>query len=175
MSEIDAAQSLLPACTTETIREQHDGRVQIMQSDQTSSSFEEEETRAGRPVVLVIDDQPAILDMLSWMLSFHGYHPVCIANGQEALEWMKSALHTGQYPVAILLDLFMPVMSGARFLTSLRDHWNAPVPIPPIILLTVDKSNHDHLACSDVLLKPFHIKDLRESLKQIIGKAPASW
>jgi len=146
-----------------------------MQSIQTSPGFEEEEKRAERPVVLVIDDQPAILDMLSWMLSFHGYQPVCIANGQQALEWMKSALHTGQYPVVILLDLIMPGMNGARFLASLRDHWDAPVPIPPIILLTVDKSNHDHLACSDVLVKPFHIKDLRESLKQIIGKEPVSW
>jgi CheY-like chemotaxis protein len=154
--------------------QQHDGRVKVMQSIQTSTCFEEEEKRAERPVVLVIDDQPAILDMLSWMLSFHGYQAVCIANGQEALEWMKSALHTGQYPVVIILDLFMPVMNGAKFLACLRDHWNAPVPIPPIILLTVDKSNHDHLACSDVLLKPFHIKDLRESLKQIIGKEPVS-
>lgn len=174
MSEIDAARSLLPVWTTETIREQHDGRVKVMQSIQTSPCFEEEEKRAERPVVLVIDDQPAILDMLSWMLSFYGYQAVCTTNGQEALEWMKSALHTGQYPVVILLDLFMPVMNGTRFLASLRDHWNAPVPIPPIILLTVDRSNHDHLACSDVLLKPFHINDLRESLKQIIGKEPVS-
>jgi len=145
-----------------------------MQSIQTSPYFEEKE-RAQRPVVLVVDDQPAILDMLSWMLSFYGYQPVCIASGQEALEWMESALHTGQYPVVILLDLYMPVMNGARFLASLRDHWNGPVPIPPIILLTVDKSNHDHLACSDVLIKPFHINDLRERIQQITRKEPASW
>src|SRR6266699_2922451 len=79
--------------------QQHDGRVKVMQSIQTSPCFEEEEKRAEHPVVLVIDDQPAILDMLSWMLSFYGYQAVCTTNGQEALEWMKSALHTGQYPV----------------------------------------------------------------------------
>jgi CheY-like chemotaxis protein len=145
-----------------------------MQSIQALPCSEEEEKRVERPVVLVIDDQPAILDMLSWTLSFHGYQAVCIANGQEALEWMESALHTGQYPAVILLDLFMPVMNGARFLACLRDHWNAPVPIPPIILLTVDKSNHDHLACSDVLVKPFHINDLRQRLKKIIDKEAAS-
>ena len=146
-----------------------------MQSIQTSTRFEGEEKRAERPVVLVVDDQPAILDMLSWTLTFYGYQPVCIANGQEALEWMESAFDTGHYPVAILLDLYMPVMNGTRFLANLRDHWHAPVPIPPIILLTVDKSDHDHLACDDVLLKPFHLHDLHERLKQVIEKESAAW
>lgn len=146
-----------------------------MQLMQASASFEAEESKAERPVVLVVDDNPAILDMLSWMLHFHGYQPVCVANGQEALEWMKNALYTGQYPDAILLDLFMPVMDGAHFLLSLRDCWRDPVSLPPVILLTVDKSNHDHLACSDVLLKPFHIRDLCDRLKQVDRKGLASW
>jgi len=146
-----------------------------MQLMQATTSFEADGTGAERPVVLVVDDHPAILDMLSWMLYFHGYQPVCVANGQEALEWMKNALHTGQYPEAILLDLFMPVMDGTHFLLSLRDCWTNPVPIPPVILLTVDKSNHDHLACSDVLLKPFHIRDLCERLKRINRKELSSW
>jgi DNA-binding response OmpR family regulator len=139
-----------------------------MQLLESSTSFETEERGAGCPVVLVIDDQPAILDMLSWTLSLQGYQPVCAANGQEALEWIKSALQTGQYPVVILLDLYMPVMNGTRFLASLRALWDAPVPIPPIILLTVDKSDHKHLACDAVLIKPFHIRDLCEKLRLVI-------
>ena len=144
-----------------------------MQLIQTSTSFDEK--RAERPLVLVIDDQPAIQDMLSWMLFFNGYQTVCTTHGQEALEWMKNALHTGRYPAVILLDLFMPVMNGASFLNCLRAYWDAPTPIPPIILLTVDKSNHDDLACNDVLLKPFRMNDLSERLRRIIGKEPASW
>ena len=50
------------------------------------------DARAEGPVVLVIDDQPAILDMLAWTLAHQGYQPVCIANGQEALEWIKNTL-----------------------------------------------------------------------------------
>ena len=140
---------------------------------QLIQTFEEEKS-AERPVVLVIDDQPSILDMLSWMLHLQGYQPVCTTNGQEALEWMKNAVHAGQCPVAILLDLFMPVMDGTSFLTCLHADWNAPVPVPPTILLTVDKSNHDHLACDGVLLKPFHINDLCERLRQIIRKESVS-
>lgn len=123
-----------------------------------------------RPVVLVVDDQPSILEMLSWALYLQGYQPACAGGGQEALEWMENALRTGLYPTVILLDLLMPVMSGDKFLTRLRSCWNVSLPIPPVILLTVDKSNHDHLACNDVLLKPFHIKDLHERLSKIVQK-----
>jgi CheY-like chemotaxis protein len=146
-----------------------------MQLIQNSTTFAEEEKKAKRSIVLVIDNHPVILDMLSYMLYFEGYQPACTANGQEALAWIMNALPTGRYPAVILLDLYMPVMDGASFLSCLRAHWNASVPIPPIILLTVDKSNHDHLACSDVLLKPFHIHDLRERLDRITGKEAAVW
>jgi DNA-binding response OmpR family regulator len=138
-----------------------------MQLIQLSTSSGEKDNGAKRPVVLVIDDQPAILDMLSWTLSLQGYQPACTANGLEALEWIKKARQREQYPTVILLDLHMPVMNGTKFLTCLRDQWDAPVPIPPVILLTVDKSDHSHLVCNDVLLKPFHLRDLYEKLRLV--------
>jgi CheY-like chemotaxis protein len=139
-----------------------------MRQAQPSTLFLHANKREEHPVVLVVDDHPTIREMLSWMLSLQGYRPVCAANGQEALEWIKNSRGSEQYPAAILLDLLMPVMNGATFLTCLHAQWDAPLPIPPVILLTVDKSNHDNLACRSVLLKPFHIGDLYESLKQAI-------
>ncbi len=122
-----------------------------------------------RPVVLVIDDQPAIRDMLFWTLHFQGYHPVCLANGVEALEWIENALNTHQYPAAILLDLIMPLMNGRTFLTRLRDRWNTPDPLPPIILLSVDKNTRDDSGVYQVLLKPFHINELCACLKRVMA------
>ena len=127
------------------------------------------DARAERPVVLVIDDHPAILEMLDYTLALQGYQPVCIANGQEALAWIKNTLHRGRYPMVILLDLHMPVMNGTGFLAGLHTQWDAPVPIPPIILLTVDKSDHSHLGCNDVLIKPFRIRDLYEKLRLVVS------
>jgi CheY-like chemotaxis protein len=132
-----------------------------------ATSLSEIDHRTEPPLVLVIDDQPAIQDLLSWALKLHGYRPVCVANGREALVWMEEALCTRQYPAAIILDLLMPVMDGAEFLTCLRARMDAFVPIPPVILLTVDKSSHDDLACSQVLIKPFHIRDLYAHLKTL--------
>ena len=131
--------------------------------------YAKEQKSAQHPVVLVVEDQPAIREMIAWALRLKGYHPICTTNGQEALEWIEQARRNGEYPAVILLDLFMPVMNGSRFLAALRTRWDAPVPIPPVILLTVDKSNHDHLACDEVLIKPFHIQDLCESLKRVSG------
>ena len=139
---------------------------------QLSTTPGEKGKKTERPVVLVIDDQAAILEMLSWALTLHGYHPVCAVNGQEALAWIKYALQTGHYPVAILLDLLMPVMNGTGFLATLRTWWNAPVPIPPIILLTVDKNHYGDLGCDDVLIKPFHIHELYERLRRVAGRDP---
>ena len=130
-------------------------------------TYTEEKTAAQRPVVLLVEDQPAIREMIAWALQLKGYQVACTTNGQEALDWMERARRSGEYPTAILLDLFMPVMNGSRFLATLRTRWDEPTPIPPVILLTVDKSNHDHLACDDVLTKPFHIHDLCESLKRV--------
>jgi CheY-like chemotaxis protein len=131
------------------------------------ASLEERKTSAKRPLVLVVEDQPAIQDMIAWALHLKGYRSVGTTNGQEALEWIEQARQTGDYPVVILLDLFMPVMNGSTFLANLRTRWDAPLPIPPVILLTVDKSNHEHLACHEVLTKPFHIHDLCDSLRRV--------
>jgi CheY-like chemotaxis protein len=130
-------------------------------------TYTKEQTSTHRPIVLVVEDQPAIQDMLTWTLHLKGYQPVCTSNGQEALEWMEQAYKSGECPAVILLDLFMPVMNGSRFLATLRTRWTAPLPLPPVVLMTVEKSNHEHLACNAVLTKPFHIHDLCESLKRV--------
>lgn len=144
-----------------------------MQLLQTSAPAQKTNTDADQPLILVVDDQPAIRDVLYWMLHLHGYKPVCTGDGQEALAWMENAQRKGEYPAAILLDLLMPGMDGAMFLTSLRARWHVPDPIPPVILLTVEKSMHEELACTTVLRKPFHLKDLCESL-QLVTTMPGA-
>ena len=127
-----------------------------------------------RPLVLVIDDHAAVRDMLFWALQLWGYQPICVANGQEAMKWMGDASRVERYPAAILLDLLMPVMDGSKFLAHMRASWNAPLMPPPVILLTVDKSNHTSLACTDVLIKPFHLNDLCQLLKFLIKESNSS-
>jgi CheY-like chemotaxis protein len=124
-----------------------------------------------RPLVLIVDDHAAVRDMLFWALQLWGYHPICAANGQEAMEWMENAFSSGRYPAAILLDLLMPVVDGPKFLSRMRAHWHTSLPLPPVVLLTVDKSDHANLDCNDILIKPFHLKDLCDILKLLTNQA----
>ena len=141
-----------------------------MLQSQVSTSVTKEDKSAQGPLILVIEDHCATRKVLSCLLQLQRYHPVCVANGQEALEWIENAFQVQEYPDAILLDLLMPLMDGTRFLNWLRARWCAPVPLPPVILLTAHYGNHDHLACTDVLLKPFHIGDLLVRLERALNK-----
>src|SRR6266540_593987 len=89
-----------------------------------------------QPVVLVVDDNPAIRDMVSWALELDGYEPAEAAEGQEALDWMSNASREGRYPAVILLDLAMPGMNGHTFLERLRDQWgilSSTYPPPAVV------------------------------------------
>ena len=130
-----------------------------------------EDTRATRPLILIVEDDYATQEVLFYALSFYGYRAVCRANGQEALVWLEQTLRVGEYPQAILLDFVMPIMNGKAFLERLPRCWSAPTPIPPVILATVDPNHrYDELPCSKVLIKPFHMHELRECLKVITKK-----
>ncbi len=142
---------------------------------QTATHVNHEDERGGiPPLVLVVEDHAATQNVLSSVLDLQGYRVICTANGQEALEWLEQALQTEQRPALILLDLFMPVMNGADFLAGMRARWPGTEPIPPVILFTVDQSNHDDLACTEVLLKPFHIRDLLAKFKLVLGNKRTS-
>src|SRR5438067_7251407 len=93
--------------------------------------------RERHPIVLVVDDNPAIRDMVSWALELDGYEPAEVAEGQEALDWISNAAREGRYPAVILLDLAMPGMNGHMFLERLQDQWGllySVYPHPSIVV-----------------------------------------
>ena len=124
--------------------------------------------KKGRsPVVLVIDDNPAIRDMVAWSLEFDGYESVEAAEGQEALDWMLNAAREGRYPSVILLDLAMPGMDGKTFLERLHTQWEPMHPLPPIIVITAGTKGMDagSLGVEHVVVKPFHVRDLLDMIR----------
>ena len=140
----------------------------------SAAHFNHEDERAGSPLVLVVEDHAATQNVLASVLDLQGYRVACTANGQEALEWLAGAYQTDQRPAIILLDLFMPVMNGADFLATLRANWTDAEPMPPVILFTVDQGNHDDLECTEILPKPFHIRDLLAKLRSVLNNQPIS-
>jgi CheY-like chemotaxis protein len=73
-----------------------------------------EEAQAGK-TVLIVDDEPDIVNYLEMILQDHGYETLTAANGNEALELVKK-----EKPALVTLDISMPEASGTRFYKEVR-------------------------------------------------------
>ena len=67
--------------------------------------------------VLIVNDDPALLDATSFVIENEGMAVETARNGEEAL----ALLRTGRLPELVLLDLMMPVMNGWEFLTAVAN------------------------------------------------------
>lgn len=123
-----------------------------------------------RAVVLIVDDNPAIRDMVSWALELDGFEAAEVADGQEALAWMDNAAREGRYPAVVLLDLSMPQMDGDTFLQRLQVQWEKARPIPPVIIITAaqNASQQPHAHVSQVIIKPFHVRELLDAVRDLV-------
>ena len=77
--------------------------------------------------VMVVDDDPDVLEITQMVLEGSGHRVLTAANGAQALELLRKC---GAVPCLILLDLMMPVMDGWRFSEELeQDAALAPIPV----------------------------------------------
>src|SRR5262249_34241120 len=81
------------------------------------------------PVVMVIDDDPDILDAIALTLEVSGYQVVVAEHAERALEMLRGGLR----PALIILDLMMPGMDGWTFRATQRSG-PALAAIPVVIL-----------------------------------------
>ncbi len=102
----------------------------------------ESPTGAAMPTVLVVDDDPGILDMHCRMIQKTGRQTLTARNGREALHVLEHAR-----PALILLDLMMPVMDGFEVLNHLHAREDLR-DIPVIILTARTLSEADLERCS---------------------------
>lgn len=108
-----------------------------------------------RPI-LVVDDDPSILETVRVILESEGYAVVTAANGRDALEVLERVT-----PFLMLLDMRMPVLDGWGVATALRDtgrHF-------PVVVMTAAESAKrwaDEIGADGHLAKPFDLEDLLE-------------
>jgi DNA-binding response OmpR family regulator len=105
--------------------------------------------------ILVVDDEPANVELLEQLLHREGFNNVISTTESELA---LSIFHAFK-PDLILLDLRMPKVDGFSLLTSLGEHRTAQVFLP-VIVLTADvtrETKHKALAmgATDFLTKPF--------------------
>jgi CheY-like chemotaxis protein len=115
-------------------------------------------------LILIVDDDPDILQTLGLCLSTEGYRVLMASNGKEALEVLSNAR-----PNAILLDLMMPVMDGWQFVAELEKRgWRKA----PLLILSADRAVQGHAAklrAEAHLAKPFDLDELLGKVQQLTG------
>jgi CheY-like chemotaxis protein len=121
------------------------------------------------PLVLVVDDDPDILEAICDILGTGSYRVARARNGLEALERVDA-----ERPDIILLDLMMPVMDGVTFAQALRQR--PSVSDVPILVISAD-GNPQRAASVNArgyLAKPFDIDALLAHVAAITRDAQPS-
>ncbi len=109
------------------------------------------------PLVLVVDDDPDILEAICDILGTESYRVARAKNGLEALQQVEA-----ERPDVILLDLMMPVMDGVTFAHALRQR--PKVSDVPILVISADgnPARAASVQARGYLAKPFDIDALLE-------------
>jgi DNA-binding response OmpR family regulator len=120
--------------------------------------------------VLVAEDNPVNIQLLSILLEHLGYQADIATNGIEALDAMRH----NAYDV-VLMDVQMPVMDGLEATRQILREW-APENRPRILALTAGVTPEEIEACrqagmDDVLVKPLNIADLEATMAKC-GRLP---
>lgn len=124
--------------------------------------------KSRKTKILVVDDEPNIVQTLKDRLEMNEYIVVTAGNGAEGLNQAQE-----QEPDLILLDVIMPIMDGHEMLEKLREQpWGQEI---SVIMLTARSQAQDIArakACNidDYIIKPFDLSELLEKIESIIER-----
>jgi DNA-binding response OmpR family regulator len=115
--------------------------------------------------ILVVDDEPAILDAVGYALRIEGFDVDMVADGEEALEAALGA----PYDV-VVLDLMLPGMSGTEVCRRVRAESAVP-----IIMLTARGAELDRVlglevGADDYVTKPFSMAELVGRIRALLRR-----
>jgi CheY-like chemotaxis protein len=119
--------------------------------------------------ILVVDDDPAVLDVFSSLLDAEGWRVVTVMDGESAL-----AAVARERPTAVLLDLMLPGVDGFEVMRSLRAE-PATRDLPVIVVTAKDLTDEDRQLLADsaqrvVLKQALRVDELRRELRELLGQ-----
>jgi len=120
---------------------------------------------AGKPIILLVDDDPEILSLLCDFLQAD-YNVIQAENGLEAFDKVFS-----EHPDLIVSDVMMPVMDGIELCSKLRENFD--MSHLPIILLTAKAEIEDRITglkagADSYIPKPFHPEHLKIRIEKLL-------
>ncbi|MCF6327281.1 MAG: response regulator [Devosiaceae bacterium] len=125
-----------------------------------------------KPDVLIVEDEPAILTSLEFILHHAGWATACVTDGEAAMQYIQLTR-----PRAVVLDLMLPKKNGFEVLKALRA--DPRTHDLPILILTAkgqqqDKLTAMELGASGFITKPYANSDVVDAVNELIGTPPLS-
>ncbi len=122
-----------------------------------------------RPRVLVVEDESAIVEAVSYALELEGFQVASAQGGREGLEAARRL-----NPSVVILDVMLPGMSGLDVCRQLRRESDVP-----IIMLTAKEGEADKVAglelgADDYMTKPFSMRELVARVRAQLRRAAKS-
>ena len=120
--------------------------------------------------ILLIEDEPSIMALVSATLERSGYQVACIESGAEALRLLEK----GQY-LGVVSDMRTPGgVDGAQVHTWISEH--RPDLVDKVVIITGDYANEETVITlrkigALYLEKPFRVQDLIAAVEKTMGKA----
>lgn len=117
--------------------------------------------------MLIVDDEPSLVELLSVSLRFQGFEVETASNGAEGLDKARTFR-----PDALILDVMMPGMDGFGMLRRLRaDGVDAPVLFLTARDAVEDKVTGLTIGADDYVTKPFSLEEVVTRLRVILRRA----
>jgi CheY-like chemotaxis protein len=122
------------------------------------------DTADHRCSVLIVDDDADVRELLRIALETEGYTVGCVADGRDALNYLRSHADT----CLILLDLMLPVMDGRHFRTvQIQDRSLAWIPIVLMSGAPDPERSARELGARRVVRKPLDLDEVKQALSSI--------
>jgi DNA-binding response OmpR family regulator len=115
--------------------------------------------------VLVVEDEPTLLETLEYNLTRQGYQVFTAADGLAALEVARQ-----QRPDVIVLDVMLPGIDGFEVCRILRREMNVPILMLTARADEVDKIVGLEVGADDYLTKPFSMRELLARVKALLRR-----
>jgi CheY-like chemotaxis protein len=117
--------------------------------------------QTGEPQVLIVEDDDSAREALSDCLEMEGFRVAAACNGKEALDYLRSA----HLPKVILLDLYMPVMTGWEFREAQKK--DAAIADIPVVVVTAFGSGMTKRIDANVIMhKPLDLDRLLTVIRE---------
>lgn len=114
----------------------------------------------NKPLILVVEDDPAIRSLITTTLKAHDYRYLTAINGESAV--LEASSHN---PDIILLDLGLPDIDGVEVIRRIRTWSNLPIIVISARSEDTDKIDALDAGADDYLTKPFSVEELLARLR----------